>query len=351
MNLSHLLRPAVALALLLGVAVGCSPSDNAGAKANQDDDSKVVARFGDKTITMAEVKAEVVGELQKLEQERHKVIKNKLDEMINLSLANAEAEKQGLTLQELLEAEVGARIIPSSPEQIAMFYEQRKGQMQGRTMEQMTPDIVEYLRRQQVQTIQAEYIDNLRATADAKIFLDVPRIDLDIPEVAMSKGSSEAPVTLVEFADFECGYCRRVHPVVERLLSEYGDALRYTFVDYPLEMHKRAIPASVAARCADDQDKFWEYHENLMVMRGDLSDEDLKKRAESLELDLDLFASCMTDSSHAEAVDQLFDLGQKLGVTGTPTFFINGRMVEGAKSYDDLKSVIDEEIERGSTAS
>jgi len=127
---------------------------------------------------------------------------------------------------------------------------------------------------------------------------------------------------------------------------QYGDKIRYVFRDYPLGFHKRAVPASVAAYCANEQGKYWDYYESLKVMVGDLSDADLNKRASDLGLNMDEFGACMTSGRHEPQVNAGFADGQKLGVTGTPTYFINGRMLIGAQPLDAFKAIVDDELAR-----
>ena len=169
---------------------------------------------------------------------------------------------------------------------------------------------------------------------------------MKIPEGEPTRGPDSAPITMVEFSDFQCGYCKRAEATVERLLAEYGDKIHFVYRDYPLQFHKRAEPASIAARCAGDQGKYWEYHNNLMNIRGDLGDADLKKRAEGTQLDMAAFSACLESEAHQSTVRASFQDGASLGVSGTPTFFINGRRLVGARPYEDFKSVIEDELQR-----
>lgn len=151
---------------------------------------------------------------------------------------------------------------------------------------------------------------------------------------------------MVEFADYECPYCRQSYASVRRVLANYGDRVRYVYRDFPLAFHPRATPAALASRCAEEQGKYWEYHENLMTVSGDLSDRDLVQRAESLGLDLARFRSCLDSKCHQGAIDASLLEGRTAGVEGTPAFYINGRFVSGAKSFDTFRAIIDEELSR-----
>ena len=169
------------------------------------------------------------------------------------------------------------------------------------------------------------------------------------PEGYPYKGNPDAKVTVVEYSDYQCPFCRRAEPTVSQLLTEYGDKIRFVYRDYPLQFHQRAMPASIAAHCGAEQGKYWQFHENLMKEQGDLSDDDLKKRATAIGLDGAKFAACFEAKKVQPAIDVAFKEGQSLGVTGTPSFFVNGRMIVGAKPIDEFKALIQEELDRAAT--
>ena len=113
-------------------------------------------------------------------------------------------------------------------------------------------------------------------------------------------GPADAPVTIVEWSDYQCPFCKRAHPTVQQVLSEYKDKVRFIYLDYPLPFHQMAMPASQAVHCAEDQGKFWEYHTNLFEAAGDLSKADLSKRATDLGLDSAAFEACTTANKRDE---------------------------------------------------
>ncbi len=163
-----------------------------------------------------------------------------------------------------------------------------------------------------------------------------------------SKGPQGAPITLVEFADYECGYCRRIQPVLAQLLDEYGDKIRFVYRDYPLSFHPKAEPAAIAARCAGDQNKYWEYHDELMtnVTANNLERQDLLDRATKHALDMTQFTACIDAETHKEHIDTALEDGKTLGVSGTPTLFINGRRLVGFQTFAQVKSLVDDELDR-----
>ena len=186
-----------------------------------------------------------------------------------------------------------------------------------------------------------------RGREAVQVFLDPPRIPISVPASWPGvKGPEGAPVTLVEFSDYQCGYCRRAEPTVGQILVEYGDKIRFVYMDFPLSFHPRAMPSSIAAHCANEQGKYWPMHENLIREAGDLSDEDLKKRAAVVGLDAEAFGSCLASSRPQPGIEAAFKVGQDAGVGGTPSFFINGRMIIGAKPAEEFKAIIDDELAR-----
>jgi protein-disulfide isomerase len=161
------------------------------------------------------------------------------------------------------------------------------------------------------------------------------------------KGSEKAEVTIVKFEDFQCPYCKAVQPNYQEVLKRYDGRVRLVHKDLPLDqIHPQARLAAEAARCADDEGKFWEYHDKLYASSPNAAPEDLKFYAKDLGLKQDLFDKCMTSGKYKEAIQKDVNEGASLGVTGTPTFFINGRELSGAQSVEAISQIVDEELGR-----
>ena len=163
-----------------------------------------------------------------------------------------------------------------------------------------------------------------------------------------ARGPTDAAVTIVEFSDFQCPFCKRyVDETLPLVQATYGDKVRYVFRDFPIkQLHPQAIQAAQAAECAADQGKFWEYHDLLFQYQGALDVASLKGYAKTLGLNQASFDQCVDSEKHAEEVQGDFDDGISNTVTGTPTFFINGRKVVGAQSFADLEKIIQEELKK-----
>jgi protein-disulfide isomerase len=154
-------------------------------------------------------------------------------------------------------------------------------------------------------------------------------------------------VTIVEFSDFQCPFCLRVMPTLKRIQSTYGDKVRLVWKDYPLtNIHPEAFKAAEAANCAREQGKFWEYHDRLFGNQQALFVDSLKQYAAETGLDTARFNQCLDSAKYGSRVQEHVQLGSQLGVSSTPSVFINGRAVTGAQPYETFAAVIDEELER-----
>jgi Na+/H+ antiporter NhaA len=174
-------------------------------------------------------------------------------------------------------------------------------------------------------------------TADTIVDLAAP-VD---PERDHIRGDDDAPVTLVEYGDFECPFCGRAEPVVRELVSEFGHDLRYVFRHLPLsDVHPRALLAAEAAEAADDQGAFWEMHDLLFQHQDALEPKDLMGYAEELGLDLERFTDQLRRHEHAGRIASDVDDADLSGVSGTPTFFVNGMRHQGAYDIDTLTAAV-----------
>ncbi|NNL67766.1 MAG: DsbA family protein [Myxococcales bacterium] len=158
-------------------------------------------------------------------------------------------------------------------------------------------------------------------------------------------GPADAKVTIVEFSDFQCPYCGRVGPTMKRLLEEYPDDVRIVYKHLPLSFHKQALPAAKASVAAGRQGKFWEFHDLLFQNQRELTDEKFVELAKGLGLDVAKFEADYESSEVAREVAQDLSEARRLGVTGTPGFFVNGKFTSGAKPYESFKAMVDEALE------
>lgn len=159
--------------------------------------------------------------------------------------------------------------------------------------------------------------------------------------------ADDCPITIVEYSEFECPYCSRVMPDVKKVLTEYKGKIRWVVRDFPLSFHARAKPAAIAAKCAGEQGKYWSMYHKLFDNQTKLSDEDLTSYAKAIGLNLEKFANCQKNPKALLAkIEENIQSGAKYGVNGTPAFFINGKKLSGARSYEDFKQIIDSDLSK-----
>lgn len=304
-------------------------------------------------VTQAEVEIRAKARLEDLEmervrfeaemiQKRHAALEGALQDLIADRVLELEATSRGITKAELL-SEVEASAEEPSPEEVEAFFEKNKERIKGEK-EELIPQIQRYLSQQRSREVRDSLLDELRNKYHVKSNLAPIRFRVDSvghPSI----GPENAPVAVVEFSDFECPYCSRVGPTLKQLLENYGEKVKLVYRQFPLSsIHKNAQKAAEASLCANDQNKFWEFHDWMFENQKKLSVQDLKGAAGELGLDPDDFSACLDSGKHAGQV--LTDLreGMTAGVTGTPAFFVNGRPLKGAVEFETLAQTVEEEL-------
>jgi protein-disulfide isomerase len=162
-------------------------------------------------------------------------------------------------------------------------------------------------------------------------------------------GDPKAPVTIIEYSDYQCPFCKRFFDETElQLRKEYIETgkVKMIYRDFPLPGHPYAMPAAEAANCAKDQGKFWAYHDLIFKNQNNLATIDYLKLAEELKMNVSEFKNCLDSKKYTQKIQNDYNLGSKIGVDGTPTFFVNGKQIVGAQPYYAFKSVIDQELNK-----
>jgi protein-disulfide isomerase len=246
----------------------------------------------------------------------------------------------------LLKDEIDAKVTPVSAAELNTTYEQYKDRFGSRPKADALKDIEKALdgqrRSQRENAFRAELFNRAKVTVN----LEAPRVPVAIPASAPIVGNKAARVTLIEFSDYQCPYCHRAQDAVDQILQRYGDKVRFVHREFPIPGHPRAFAAALAARCANDQGRFWDYHRNLMTVPGDFSDQDFEKRAAILGLDGKKLGECVTSGRFDPVVSEALQAARSIGVNSTPTFFLNGRMMTGAVPVEELQRIVDEELKQ-----
>lgn len=278
-----------------------------------------------------------------LRKQEYKLKSDALSQLIRKKLVEVEAKKKGLSSDELLKREVDSKISGPSDEEAKGYYLAVKSQ-DTLPFEQIKSQVKQLLRSAEVEQARQTYADSLRDKAEVSILLQPQVVQVDY-DPARVKGDADAPVTIVEFADFQCPFCSRVQPVLKDVLAKYKGKVKLAYRDFPLsQIHEHAEMAAEASRCALAQGKYWEMHDAMFVDQSKLEEAALVKTAAGLGMDQNSFKSCLTSTKYKDVVQQDFQAGSQAGVNATPTFFINGELLSGVQSDADFTRIIDRQL-------
>ena len=314
-------------------------------------DPGAAARVGDRSITLDEVdRVAMVQESGRFRGLRlrdaiYEARRVALEALVAEQLIEADAKRAGVTAAALLEGELARTVVAVSDRDVAEWYQANQSRVGGAPLEQVADKIREALQLQRRDDAKARYVERLRAATEVRIHLVPPRESIGVAENEPSAGPADAPVQIVMYSDFQCPFCARVGPTLKKVRDTYGDSVRVVFRDFPLgSIHPRAAAAAVAARCAHEQGRFWEFHDRLFASANRLEDRDFAQHATELGLDTARFSTCTQDSRAAGIVAGNLTSGERLGVSATPAFFVNGRFLPGAQPFEAFKRVIDDEL-------
>ena len=282
--------------------------------------------------------------LLELRNQEYKVKSDALDKLVRKKLVEAEAKKKGLIPEELLKQEVDSKIAEPSDDEAKGYYLASKNQT-TLPFDQIKSQAKRLLKTFEIQQAREEYADSLRAKADVAILLRPPEVEVSY-DPARVRGDPKAPVTIVEFADFQCPFCKKAQATLKELLTKYNGNVKLAYRDFPMRtLHPQAQVAAEAGHCAGEQGKFWEYHDALFATdQPKLDETGLTATARSVALDEKSFSSCLAAGKFKAEIEQDVQDGTKAGVAGTPSFFINGQFVSGAQSQAEFVKIIDGEL-------
>lgn len=299
-------------------------------------------------ISSEEVENPLASQISKLEEQIYNLKRQRVEALINNKLLDKEAAKRKLSVPALLDAEVTSKVDLVTEQEIENFYQANKTKLKGEEG-QLREQIRAHLQNQKLATQQDAFIQSLRLQANVVVYLKPPltlRVKVAV-DGAPFKGGADAPVTIVEFSDFHCPFCKRVLAMLAQIESKYGSKIKLVFRDFPIDkLHPGARKAHEAARCANEQGKFWEYHDKLFATGPKASMDDLKSYAKDVGLNLSAFEPCLSSGRYQAAVQRDIEAGARAGVTGTPVFFINGRMLSGAQPLESFVRLIENELAR-----
>lgn len=313
------------------------------------DPKKVIARAAGQDVTLGDIDQKIGPQLEKAKLDYDNAIYEARRAAIDLELdervLTAEAKKRGVSLEALVQSEIDAKAPAPGEGELQAFYEQMKDRMDGQPYEVMKDQIANYLGTEVKRRRRGEFIAEVRKAHGAQNLLEPLRVAVDTKGPV--KGKKDAKITVVVFADFECGYCAQTAPTVDQLQKAYPDDVKVVFKHYPLDFHQNAMPAAEAAACADEQGKFWELHDKFFSQEVPLQIAAAKQYLTSQSgFDAAKFDACIASGRGRDVAGADLAAGMRAGVDGTPAFFINGVKLGGARPYEDFQSVVMDELGR-----
>ena len=332
---ARLMIAAACAALLLPGCRGSSPGSDPEA-------AEVAAEVGGETITTADVDQRIKDELFESRTgspaKLYELRSDMLEQMIHERVLEAEAKKRGVPASAIVELEL-KDLGPVGDDEIQAFYTQNFAGKTETTLEQARPQIQRYLESRRA----AEVPKRLRERAEVKVLLVEPRFE--IAAEGPSKGPADARVTIVEFSDFQCPYCQRAVATMKQVLEKYPADVRLVYRHLPLEsIHPYARGAAEASACAEEQGQFWAYHDKLFANNKALAPADLQRYASEVGLDPKGFDACLADGKVKAKVEVDLGAARSAGISGTPAFIVNGRLLSGAQPAENFYELIDAEL-------
>jgi protein-disulfide isomerase len=325
----------------LAAAAGLIALSAAGASAGASvPGGAVVATVGSYRITEQQVNSRVKAQLASLEIQLYELKKSAVEQIADDYLLQQTAKRNHVSVAAYLKREVDSKIPPPTEPELHKLYDEGQSH---KPYDQVKPSLVEYFRQQQAQRLREKLMAKLRAQRGLKLLLEAPRYDVPAGD-RPALGPDGAPVTIVEFGDFENPYCRHTEDVLRQVRARYGNKVRVVYADFPLGPYPHSIDAALGARCAGQQGQFWPFHDALFADQSKLAANDLKATAAKLKLDTARFNDCFDKRKADNDLRKDMELAKSLGIEGTPAFFINGRPLFGAQLAEKFAEVIDEEL-------
>jgi protein-disulfide isomerase len=298
------------------------------------------------TVAGQPVKADSIIErlkpiIYKLRLEAYEAAKQRVDQLIDDTLLLEEARRRQIGPEQIIRAEISDKVHSPTEEEVAKFYSENKARING-DLNTVRNQVASYLEDESRKRLEKELSDRLRKGANIRWLITEPAQPVQNISVDddPSRGDVNAPVTIVEFTDFQCPACAAMHPVLEEILKSYGNKVRFVVRDFPLNQHEFARKAAEAADAANAQGKFFEYTDILFKNQKALDVPSLKKYATELGLDRARFDAALDRGVYAAEVKKDIEDGEMYGVGSTPTIFINGVQLK-TLSAEGLREAID----------
>ena len=324
--------------MTLGVMVACVGESKA-AKANlvfkDAPKSGVVAKISGQEITEDQLIGDAQLELMQIQKQEYDLKLSQLNKLIVDKVLGKDAK------QKILDADI--KISDSDYKKFV----KEKNIPESNINDQVKERIYSYMKEQKRDELVQVAVAKLTKNDPVEVYFKKPKsnVQIDLGEAPIT-GGNHAKVTMTIFSDFQCPFCGRAATTEAAIRKKYGNKIKVAFKQFPLPMHKDAMPAAEASMCVyeQDHDKFWKFHDAAFAQQDKLDPESLAKLAKSAGIDEKKWKECFDSHKYAESVKKDVAYGEKLGVRSTPTFFINGQFLAGAMPIEQFSEVIDEEL-------
>jgi predicted DsbA family dithiol-disulfide isomerase len=346
--------------LLLATTVACAdevtsqePVTESSSGANKQSPSGIAGPFAvvdGVAVTRADLEEFIGDELATFEHQYgsqlYELLEAGVKQAVRQRLLETEAATRGVEIEDMVLNEIEAGISVTEAD-VAAWYAANQGRMQGRPLETLRGPIRQFLWDEKREERMEEFTSDLAETHEIEILVAPYRVDFDHAGHP-AFGPVDAPITLVEFSDFECPYCGSFAATLDRVKSEYAGQILLVYRQFPLsQIHPNALKAAEASLCAMEQGRFWELHDAMFAEQAMLAEGDLKQKAGRLGLDQAAFDACLDTGKFAGRVADDLSAGQRLGINGTPAVFVNGRpLAGGAVPFEMLAEMIEDELQR-----
>lgn len=302
--------------------------------------STLVADVNGTKVTLADVERTNPNALFQAQNTYYEAERKAVNDYIDQVLLENQAKQENVSVDELLKRHVNDAVGPDpSDEALRVYYE---GLSISEPYDKVRDKIIDVIRQRRIAKLKKAYMDSLRKAANIDFLLGPPRTKISLKDTPV-RGPADAPVVLVEYADFECPYCQQTQPTLDKIEAAFKGKIAFAYKDTPLPMHPHAEKAAEAAHCAGQQGKFWEYHDLLFASKQ-LEVAQLKEQARKLGLDGEVFDKCLDSGAQTARVQEQLHEAESLGIQGTPSFFINGHFMSGMLDYDALRVMVEDEL-------
>jgi protein-disulfide isomerase len=302
-----------------------------------------IARIGEQAIYEEDLLPIIGGQLMQIRNQEYELKTKALVTLVNRRLLEEEAKNEGVSTETFLEQKVDRDLPPPTASEIEAYYLAQKDRL-NRPLEEIKPQLEPALVQARRQQARQGYLDRLRQKAAVSILLSRPKVDITA-DPSRLRGSPDAPVTIVEFSDFQCSYCQAAQKTLKELLDKYTGKVRLGFRDFPLkQIHPQAQQAAEASRCAGEHGKFWEYHDLLYANQAKLDFSGLTEDARAAGLDVQAFSLCLASGKFKAPIESDLQAGTISGVSGTPAFYINGVPLSGVQPASAFEKIIESEL-------